>query len=212
MRKVVRKENVLGMCALLASTTFATRASADGGYFSGTSGARAGGRAGAFAAKADDLSATTLNPAGLARIQGTLVQLGNRFSYNALAFERAPTLDWGHLEGGVPPYVTFDEVDNETPWQLLEPMIGVASNLGLRNFGFALAARAPAGAGKVEFSADGGQRYMMVRRDALILDYTASAAWKADDFFGVGASVQWIHVPRLEYQLVIDATPLTSAR
>src|SRR5262245_42251313 len=112
------------MLALLASTTVATRASADGGYFSGTTGARAGGRAGAFAAKADDLSAVTLNPAGLATIDGTLVQIGNRFSYNALSFERAPTLDWGHLENGVPPYVTFAEVSNDAPWQLLEPLLG----------------------------------------------------------------------------------------
>lgn len=195
------------MFALLASTTLATRASADGGYFSGTTGARAGGRAGAFAAKADDLSAIALNPAGLAAINGTLVQIGNRFSYNALSYARAPTLDWGRLENGVPPYVTFTEVHNDTPWQLLEPLIGVASDLGLPDLGFALAVRAPAGAGRLEFPVDGAQRYMMVSRDALILEYSASAAWKPLERFGVGVSLQWIAVPQLEYRLVIDATP-----
>jgi hypothetical protein len=67
-----------------------------GGYFPGTYGARSLGRAGAFSVKADDLSAATWNPAGLARIEGTLLQLGNRAGYHALEFTRAPTLDWGN--------------------------------------------------------------------------------------------------------------------
>ena len=192
---------------LLAAAALAGPARADGGYFSGTKGARAAGRAGAFTARADDLSAVWLNPAGLARIDQTLIQLGNRFSYNASAFTRAPTLDWGNLEGGIPPYVEFAEVENDEPWQALEPLLGVASNLGLSDFGFALALRAPAGVGRLAFPVDGGTRYQMVERHARILDYTASAAWKRGDLFGVGVSLQWIHVPLLRYELVIDATP-----
>lgn len=177
----------------------------DGGYFSGTKGARAAGRGGAFTAKADDLSAVSLNPAGLARIGTTMIQVGNRFSHNAHSFTRAPTLDWGNPRGGVPPYVEFDTVHNATPWQALEPMLGVATNFGLKDWGFALRAQAPPGSARVEFPVDGGQNYMMVRREAIILDYTASVAWKFRDTFGIGASLQWIHVPRLEYQVVIDA-------
>ncbi|MBN1605958.1 MAG: outer membrane protein transport protein [Polyangiaceae bacterium] len=175
------------------------------GYYSGTKGARAGGRAGAFTAKADDLTAVAHNPAGLARIQGTVVQVGNRLSYNAYEFTRAPTLDWGNLDNGVPPYVEFGTVRNEQPWQALEPFVGVASNLGLEDWGFALAAYAPAGVGKEVFPVDGGQRYMIVQRESIILNYTASAAWKHQDDFGLGASLQWISVPLLKYQLVIDA-------
>jgi hypothetical protein len=132
------------------------------------------------------------------------MQLGNRFSYNAHAFERAPTLDWGDVDGGIPPYVTFAEVENGRPWQWLEPLLGVTSNLGLRDWAFALAIHAPAGVGRQEFPQGGAQRYMMVSREARILNYTGSVAWKYGEVFGVGGSVQWIHVPLLRYQLVID--------
>lgn len=194
---------LLGVLVLLATASAANRARAEG-YFSGTSGARAAGRGGAFVARADDLSAVMHNPAGLARVEGTLVQGGNRFTHNRHDFLRAPTLDWGNLEGGIPPYVEFAEVHNEEPWQLLEPMLGVASGLGLRNWGFALAVSAPAGVGREAYPVAGGQRYMMVSREALIVSYSGSAAWKSGERFGLGASVQWVHVPSLRYQLVID--------
>jgi long-subunit fatty acid transport protein len=190
--------------SLLLTVTVALPAGG-AGYYSGTKGARAGGRAGAFTAKADDLSAVVFNPAGLSHLKTGLLQLSNRFSYNASAFTRKPTLDWSNLEGGVPPYVEFETVRNQEPWQLLDPLLGVASNLGLPDWAFALVAFSPAGAGRVAFPLAGGQRYMMVSREAIILNYSASAAWQQRDTFGVGVSLQWIHVPRLWYSLVIDA-------
>jgi long-subunit fatty acid transport protein len=196
--------------ALLLASTSASSVQASG-FFSGSTGARAAGRAGAFTAKADDVTAVVFNPAGLSRIAGTVVQVGNRFSYNANAFTREPTLDWGNLEGGVAPLVRFDEAENQTPWQLLEPFLGVASNLGLPDFGFALAAYAMTGISRQEFPLDGGQRFMMVKREAVILNYTASAAWKYGDKFGLGASLQWVSVPKLDYQLVINSDPFAAA-
>jgi long-subunit fatty acid transport protein len=195
---------------------------ADGGYYSGTLGARATGRAGAFAAKADDLSAVSFNPAGLATIEGTLVEVGNQASYNAYSYTRAPTRDYadGHQNPstGVAPFVTFDKVSNQKPWQALVPMLGVASKLGLKNWGFALAAYAPPGISRLAFPVfpltsatvengrRDGQRYMMIDREAIILKYVASAAWKYDDRFGVGATAEWIHVPQLRYSLMIDGS------
>jgi long-subunit fatty acid transport protein len=199
--------NCLCLLALCLAATAASLAHAAGGYYTGTKGARASGRAGAFTVKADDLSAVALNPAGLSRLDTTLIHGGNRFSYNAHVFTRAPTLDWGNLEGGVPPYVEFAPARNQRPWQLLDPLLGVASNLGLKDWGFALAAYAPAGIAEQEYPVDGGQRYMMVSREVMMLNYTASAAWKYRELFGVGATLQWIHVPRLTYALVIDAAP-----
>jgi len=177
------------------------------GYFSGTQGARAAGRAGAFTARADDLSAVELNPAGLASIGRTLVQVGNRFSHNAYDFSRQSTLDPGNPVNGEPAYVEFATVHNQKPWQYLDPMIGVASNLGLKNWGFAVAAYAPAGIARTQYPADGGQRYMMLTRDSQILNYTASIAWKLRDVFGLGATFQWIAVPSLKYQLIINGDP-----
>jgi long-subunit fatty acid transport protein len=193
--------------ALASFASGPSSAHADG-YFSGTTGARAAGRGGAFTARADDLSAVVHNPAGLAHLTGDgMFQLGNRFSYNAYAFERRPTLDWGNPEAGVPPYVAFAEVTNDAPLQLLEPFLGVASKLGLPDFTFALTLHAPAGVSRQQFPVDGGQRYMMVERESLLLVSAASAAWQPVAELGVGASLQLTHAPRLRYQLVIDANP-----
>ncbi len=182
----------------------ASQAHADGGYWAGNKGARAAGRAGAFTAKADDLMAVAYNPAGLAKLGGTTLQIGNRFSYNWYAYRRQPTLDWGNPTDTIPPYVEFPRVENDKPWQALDPLVGVGTNFGLEGWGFALVAYAPPGISQEEFPVDAGQRYMMVRRKAEIIDYNASAAWQYRDVFGVGASLQWIYLRRLDYQLVID--------
>jgi len=199
----------LFLVAFTCAGSLAGHARADGGYYSGNKGAHASGRAGAFTAKADDLSAVIYNPAGLARLDGHLVQVGNRVSYNAHEFTRAPTLDWGAVQNGVPPYVEFASVKNDKPWQWLEPFAGFGSSFGLDDWGFALVAYAPPGVARQEFPVDGGQRYMMVSREAQILNYTLSAAWKSGNDFGLGASLQWIDVALLDYRLVIDATSFT---
>jgi long-subunit fatty acid transport protein len=174
------------------------------GYFSGTKGARAAGRAGAFTVAADDLSAVMFNPAGLARLESRFVlQVGNRFSYNGFNYTRDPTLDWGHLQAGLPPYVEFPTVHSQTPWQAADPLIGLAGRF--RDWGFALAALAPPGVGRQAFPIAGGPRYQMVGREAIILNYSATVAWGIPDLLGFGVSLQWIHVPRLNYSLIIDA-------
>ena len=188
---------------------------ADGGYYSGTLGARASGRGGAFTAKADDVSAISFNPAGLAKLDGTLFQIGNEASYNSYAYTRTPTNDYRR---GDAPLVVFDKVSNSKPWQMLLPMVGATSRLGLENWGFGLAAFAPPGIGNEEFPAgpgdnfkQGGQRYMMISREAIILTYAASAAWKYQDIFGFGATAEWIQVPRLNYSLIVDGTGFSKA-
>ena len=198
-----------GALAVLLAAGLVPSAARGAGYFAGSRGARAAGRGGAFTAGADDLSAVMFNPARLTELGGKLViQAGNRFSYNAVDYTRDPTLDWGRVQNGVPPYHEFATVHNQAPWQLLDPLIGAASSLGLRDWTFALAAYAPPGVGREQFPIDGGQRYMMVSREAVIVNYTASAAWRYRDRFGVGVSLQWIHVPRLNYSLVIDGNTL----
>jgi long-chain fatty acid transport protein len=86
----------------------------------------------------------------------------------------------------------------------LEPLLGVASKLGSKDFTFALVVHAPPGVGHQEFPVGGAQRYMMVSREAIILNYSANVAYAVGEKFGVGASLQWIHVPKLRYSLVID--------
>ena len=189
-------------------------ARADGGYYGGALGARAAGRAGAFSARADDPTALAYNPAALTEVGepgGAVLMLGNRLSTNAYDFTRAPTQDWGHAQNDQAPTVSFGRVHNRQPWQPLEPLLAVASKLGLRDWGFGLAAFAAPGTSRLDFPLDGGQRYLMVSREAIILDYAAGAAWKHRDRFGIGVTLEWIYVPRLDYALVIDGTPFAGA-
>jgi long-chain fatty acid transport protein len=194
------------LATLASGIALAATALADGGYYSGTLGARAAGRGGAFTARADDLTAVSHNPAGLANLDGTQVELGNILSYNGYSYTRQPTLDYGNPQGGVAPLVTFDQVSNGKPWQAVDPMLAVASHLGRKDWVFALAAYAPPGVALETFPANGGQRYMMLDREAMFLKYAASVAWKVHDVFGVGASAEWIHVPQLKYSLIIDGS------
>jgi long-subunit fatty acid transport protein len=190
---------LLGLCTAVASTAHA------GGFYVGVKGAQASGRGGAFTAKADDLSAVALNPAGLARIDGWFLHAGNRFSNNSYEFTRAPTPDYAQVAEGMPaPVVSFSAVQNERPWQLLDPIIGLSSDFDTKNFTFALVSYAPAGVAAQEYPIDGGQRYMMVKMEALMIHHTLNVAWSASDDLHLGASLQWIFVPQLDYQLVID--------
>jgi long-subunit fatty acid transport protein len=194
----------------LSLVTFCAALSASAqGLYAGSKGARTAGRGGAVGAKADDLSAVEYNPAGLARLGKTTLQLSNRFSYNQYKYQRAPTID---SATGAPVY--FDEVQNGDTLQALDPLLGVATNFGLKDFGFALSAYAPPGMARLSFPegaytvpSEGGQRYMMVAREAEILIYALSGAYKFKDIFGVGATLQWIHVPKLDYSLVTAPVP-----
>lgn len=182
-----------------------------GGYNSGVKGARASGRGGAFTAKADDLSAAALNPAGLTKLESTTLHVGNRFSYNHSSFTRAPTLDWGNTAGGVPPYVQFERVENGTPAQPLDPLLGVSTRFGLREWAFGLVAYSPAGVARQEFPVDGGQRYMMVSRNSVWINYALTAAWQPSEILGLGITFQNVAIPQLDYELVIDGTSLAGA-
>lgn len=180
---------------------------ADGGYYTGALGARAAGRGGAFVARADDLTAISVNPAGLANLRGTRIEIGNQFSYNSYAYTRAPTLDWGNVQNGMAPTVTFPRVKNGTPLQAADPFIGVSTDLGLADWTFGLAVFAPPGVAQESFPATGGQNYLMVHREAIILDTAATVAWKHHDLFGLGVTGEWLPVPELDYSLVINGNP-----
>ncbi len=194
----------------LATTLSSAPVLADGGYYSGALGARASGRGGAFVARADDPTAISINPAGLASLRGTHLEIGNQFSYNSYAYTRATTLDTGNPQNGVAPSVSFARVSNGSAAQAADPFIGVTTDFGLDNWGFGLAAFAPPGIAQEEFPETGGQNYMMVKRQAIILDYAASAAWKYHDVFGVGATAEWLSLPSLQYSLMINGNPFAN--
>lgn len=196
---------ILGVAAAVALGS--APALADGGYYAGALGARAAGRGGAFVARADDVTAISMNPAGLAKLRGTQILFGNQLSYNSYAYTRAPTLDWGNAQNGMAPLVSFARVTNGTPAQAADPFLGLSTDFGLRDWTFGVAAFAPPGIAQEQFPKTGGQNYLMVHREAIILDYAATAAWKFHDLFGIGVTAEWISVPRLDYSLVINGNP-----
>src|SRR5688572_20963246 len=209
-KPLVRLRLPLRSLALLLLVLLPSAAQAQG-YFSGSKGARVAGRAGAFVAKADDLSAADINPAGFSRMPGWTLQLSNRFSYNSVSYQRDPTVD---VAAPGDPTVSFRPVSNQSPLQAVDPLLG--ASFGIGDWGFALSAFAPPGIARLSFPVDvgmgntgaadspydAGQRYMMVARDAEILTYAASVAYKFKDLFGVGVSAQWVHVPKIEYSMV----------
>jgi long-subunit fatty acid transport protein len=200
------KKIALGAATLAGVFHFALPVLAEGGYYSGTLGARGAGRGGAVVASTDDVTAVDTNPAGLAKVTGTMFQLGNVFSHNAYSYTRDTTKDWGDTSTGQPKVVSFNKVSNGQPWQALDPFLGFASKFGLRDFTFAAAVYAPPGIGKLDFPQAGGQRYQMVSREVIFLKYVGSIAWNYQDVFGIGVTAQWIYMPRLRYSLVIDGT------
>jgi len=161
-----------------------------GGFEVADQGPRAAGRAGAFTARADDLSAIDFNPAGLARLKGTRVFVANRFTYALEEYRRARTLDWSDAIHGVPDRVDFPHVTNGSPTQLLGTMIAVSSDFGLEDWTFAAGVYGPPGTTSQSFPLDGPQKYMLVGREVVSLYYTLSAAWKWRDTFALGASLQ----------------------
>jgi len=184
---------------------------ADGGYYSGALGARAAGRGGAFMARADDPTAISINPAGLAALRGTHLEIGNQFSYNSYAYTRAATLDTGNPDAnGTAPLVNFARVTNGSAAQAADPFIGVTTDFGLSDWGFGLAAFAPPGVAQEQFPETGGQNYMMVKRQAIILDYAASAACKYHYVLGVGVTAEWLSLPSLQYSLMFNGNPFAN--
>jgi long-chain fatty acid transport protein len=197
LRRVMRAALIAIACGgvFVPATAFA------GGYFIGPIGGKAIGRAGAFTAKANDLSAAFYNPAGFAHLGSTTLQLDNKFAYNDISFQREPFLN---ADATV---TTFSKVENTNKFQPLDPLLGIGTTFGLRDFAFAFVAYANSGISSLQFPADGAQRYMMIERDAMFINYTANIAWKPISDFAIGVSAQAIVVPSLTYKLAINGEP-----
>ncbi|MFA6033408.1 MAG: outer membrane protein transport protein, partial [Myxococcota bacterium] len=199
--KQTARFSVAAACIILTCAPDVARA---GGFYVGDQGAFATGRAGAFTARADDLSAIYYNPAGLASLRGTRIYLSYRLAYTDMEYIRARTLDWSDAIHGVPRLVEFEPVTLENPVFPLGLMFAISSDFGLDNFTFAAGVFGPPAIGASNFPENGPQKYMMVSKDVILLYYTASAAWKYRDVFGIGLSLQLAHVPSMSFEMVVD--------
>ena len=202
-RRSVPGTTTLSLIGMILALWFCTPVYG-GGFEIADQGGEVAGRAGASTAKVDDVTAIEYNPAGLTKIQGTQFYIGNRFTYSNEEFRRARTLDWSDAVHGIPKLESFDTARNQTPFQILGTMFGAASNFGLKDWAFAVGVYGPSGTASQKFDAEGPQRYQLIKRDVLILYYNFSLAWKYNDLFGIGASLQWVDLNKMEFELAID--------
>ena len=165
-------------------------------------GVHALGRAGAFTAKADDPSALYWNPSRLALLRGTRLLYNHSFVDRRLTFERAPLAD----EAGATVFA-FPAASEQEGFFPLGMSLVVHSDVGLEDWGFALGVVGPTAVGESTFgeAAAAANRYAFVERDILMLFFTAAAAWKYEEWFGFGASLQYAWMPRMRYSLVLVA-------
>ena len=152
------------------------------------------GRAGAFVARADDPTAVAYNPAGLAKIGGTdrsWSATGSRTTATRTRARRRWTGATPAERHGAERYV------RQGAQRQAVAGAGAAARASPRTWACATGAsrwrpsrRPGEPSRRGDFPLDGGQRYMMLSREAIILNYTATAAWKYHDLFGVGVTLR----------------------
>jgi long-chain fatty acid transport protein len=178
-----------------------------GGFEVGDNGARAVGRGGAYAVGVKDPSAIYYNPGALAKQRGTRVLVSHNSLFHRMSYQRATLGDfWPEGQAGT----TFDRVENEESVFLLGGMLVITSDFGLDNWTFALGAYGPPanGTSRYRFTPDedyGPQSFMLTDLDVIQIYYSAAAAWKWKDLFGVGLTLQYVDLSNLTYGLVVDS-------
>ncbi len=173
-----------------------------GGFEHPTQGARAVGRGGAFAVGVDDLTALHFNPAALAKLRGTRLAYSHNLTFHDTRFRRAPLSDaWG-LDAGT----TFEEARDQQSLFALAPFFVFGSDFGLESWTFAIGTYGPSAVGKHNYGDYGPASFMLTSMDVIVAYYSAAAAWKFRDRFGVGATLQYVDVPRMNLGMVVDAT------
>jgi long-subunit fatty acid transport protein len=191
--------------ALLALPWLAApRPAAAGGFELPDHGARAVGRGAAFTVRADDLTAIAHNPGGLSRLRGAGLLYSHNALYAPLRFTRAPSAvpqPAGTSDGSPDPLAT---VENETPLFALGGFFVAATDFGLEDWTFAAGVYGPNAVGGQRWPVTGGQRWMLVELDAIIVYYSLAAAYGRRDRWGVGVTLQLAHQPMTRMSLVVD--------
>jgi long-chain fatty acid transport protein len=165
------------------------------GFEVGDIGARALGRGGAFAARADDLTAIGYNPAGLARQPGTRVLASLEMPHASLTFRRAG------LDADGQPYPA---VSNAAGFGVI-PFGAVSSDLGTRDVTFALAAFGPSACGRTSFDSAGPQRFQLVSMDLMLAYYAFAIAIRPRPDLDIGFSLQVGHLLRARVEQGLNA-------
>jgi long-chain fatty acid transport protein len=182
-----------------------------GGLFVPGAGPVAQGRAGAFAARADDPSTISHNPAGFAKLDGTQLYVGANFLRYVLSYQRAGVYEPG-AEGTEPTDYegqAFPEVENNGDaaigflgFQAL-PVFAVSSDLGHPEwpvrFGFGL--YSPQAFPTRSFSnevtlpdgtvAPAPQRYDVVEQDIVLSSPSLIVSYSPTSYLDIGVRGSW---------------------
>lgn len=193
-----------GLIAFAAAAAVAPSARA-GGFEVPDNGARSVGRGTAQTVSVQDLTAIQYNPGALVRLEGGSAMWHHNVVLHETRFRRA-TLSEGWLEDAG---TTFEEVaDRESVFAL-----GgfVAAGLRTGDVAFALGVYGPSSVGRHDFPDYGPQSFMLTETDLLLAYYSVAAAWAPSESAGVGVTLQWADLQKMDYELVVDATPTFGA-
>jgi long-chain fatty acid transport protein len=171
-------------------------------------GVRSVSRGGAFSAKADDPTAAAHNPGALSKLRGYHLLYNHNLNWTWSEFTRAETVipENPSAENYVASERALEPVSNLNPFFPLGVFLAATHDFGMPDMTFGLSVYGPNSTGDIEFPVEGGQRYMLTRLEALMAYPGVSAAWGKSNF-GIGATLQWVVLPKLRYSLVVDGAP-----
>ncbi|MCA9561939.1 MAG: outer membrane protein transport protein [Myxococcales bacterium] len=194
------------LAAVLGTLGWSSAALA-GGFEVPENGTRAAGRAGAYAAAADEPSAIYFNPAALSQINGFALTVNANLWLMSQTFSRAPFTTT--LSGGEDVTLTYETAEQQNGI-FPAPMIFMSYDFGLEDWGFGLGVYGPSGVGNVDFpNADldelsqievrdsaprsYGHGFLVEDADMLLVYFSAAAAY---DFgpvqVGLTLQVAWL--------------------
>ena len=205
----------LALLTALVTTGGAAASVSAGGITNPGYGSQAQPRAGAFVAKADDPSAIFHNPAGLAKLKGTIVQLGINLINFSQKFQRSGTYD-ACTDAKCPaaglPYEgqPYEQIENQAHGAVslgdfaMVPLLSASSDFGLDlPIVFAAGIFAPGAASADREYAPGYQieadpnsppppgRYDILSQEVAVLFPSVAVAYSLNEKIDIGARVSW---------------------
>jgi len=203
--KCISTVSRLAVCLLMVICGHLTDAKA-AGFEYGPQGLHALGRGGAFTAKADDASAFYWNPSKLSFLRGTRLHYSHNFTDYRLSFQRDDE-EYQNPTTGETETITHSESSEQEGFFPMGLSLALTSDFGLDDWGFALGLVGPSAMGSGGFADDSTTRYAFLKQDVVMAFLTASVAWKfhhdGRDWFGLGASLQYVALPWLDYSLMM---------
>ncbi len=172
-----RSRAALGAAAVLGMLVLPFTEAAAGGFSIFEQGARAMGRASAFVASPDDPSAIFYNPAGLARLEGTLVMAGGTVIAPIGKFY------------GVDPFPGYGVEERLTYQFFYPPNLYVSHRLSDRLVA-GVGVMAPFGLGTAWHHPNTfAGRYLTTKTDLTLISIDPTIAWSVSDRFSLGVGL-----------------------